>query len=414
MKPSTFVIESLCDTDFYKLTMHQVVLHKFPGAYAKYRFKCRNDADLLQFKDEIEMEFDHLCTLKFTEEECEYLRTVHFFTDDYINFLEDYRPKRRFIHVEETNGELDIWFEGPVLQTMPFEIYALKIVNEVYFRNTQPDPDYEEGRKRLGKKVLLVKDFLGIDPDAHFFNGDVVADTLPTRDLKFADFGTRRAFSGEWQDVVVETLADNLPRDVFVGTSNVLLAMKYGLKPIGTFAHEYVQMFQGLGVCPIADSQNVALQTWADEYRGELGICLSDTLGLDKFLKDFDKYFAKLFDGVRHDSGDPFEFADAIIKHYESMGIDPKSKTIVFSDGLDIPLAIKLSMYCKNRIQVSFGIGTNLTNDLGYTPLQIVIKMVMCGMDANSMSPVAKLANDPGKGMCEDDEYNAYLQKVIK
>ena len=411
-KKTKNVIMSLLDLDLYKLTMHQTVLHKFPGAYAKYRFKNRDsEVNLLQFKKEIEKEFDYLCTLRFSERELNYLRKIPFMTEDYINFLEDYRPKRRFIHVDETDGDLDIWFEGPIIQTMLFEIWALKIVNEVYFRNTQPNIDMQVGMKRLTDKIGLIKDYLGIDG---FEIGDIEADTLPTRSFKFVDFGTRRAFSGEWQKIVVKMLKDNLPRDVFVGTSNVKLAMECGLKPIGTFAHEYVQMFQGLGICTLADSQKVALQTWCDEYRGDLGICLSDTLGLDKFLRDFDKYFAKLFDGVRHDSGDPFDFTDKMIEHYNSLGIDPKTKTIVFSDGLDIPLAIKLAEHCHNRIQVSFGIGTNLTNDLGPKALPIVIKMVECGIDANSMTPVAKLSDNPAKTMCEDKGFIDYLYQVIQ
>lgn len=408
------VVNSLLDTDLYKMTMHQVVLHKFPGAYAKYRFKCRNNKDLVPFKEEIEAEFDHLCTLRLTDEERDYLKTIDFLTEDYVNFMEDYRPKRRFIHVDVTeDGVLDIWFEGPILQTMPFEIWALKIVNEVYFRNTQKEPDFEEGGKRLQTKIRQIKDYLGIDLDMHFI-GDTEYDAMPTRFFKLADFGTRRAFSGPWQRTVVEVLNDDLPKDVFVGTSNVKLAMEFGIKPIGTFAHEYVQMFQGLGTCQVVDSQKVALQTWADEYRGQLGICLSDTLGLDKFLRDFDLYFAKLFDGVRHDSGDPFEFADAMIAHYDSLGIDPRTKTIVFSDGLDVPLAIKIAEHCKHRINVSFGIGTNLTNDLGYEPLQIVVKMVECGMTQDDMRPVAKLSDNPAKTMCEDQDFINYLYKVIQ
>lgn len=409
---SEYVVQALTDSDLYKFTMHQFVLHKFPGAYAKYRFKLRNKGvDLLPYKEEIEKEFDHLCTLRFTKEELDYLRTLEYITEDYVNFLEDFRLKRRFVHVDETDGQLDIWFEGPVVQTMPFEIYALKIVNEVYFRNTQPNPDIHTGRKRLKEKISQIKDYLGIDDK---FSSDIESDIIPTRKFQFADFGTRRAFSGWWQHAVVQNLKDNLPKSVFVGTSNVKLAMDLGIKPIGTFAHEYVQMFQGLGLCKVADSQKVALQNWADEYRGDLGICLSDTLGLEKFLKDFDKYFAKLFDGVRHDSGDPFAFTDRMIEHYEKLGIDPRSKTIVFSDGLDIPLSIKLAEHCKNRIRVSFGIGTNLTNDLGYEPLQIVIKMIMCGIDADSMSPVAKISDNPAKTMCEDRGFVEYLYEAIK
>ena len=409
-----FVVNKLSDTDMYKLTMLQVMLHHYPGAYAKYRFKNRNeDVDLTPYKEEIEKEFDHLCTLRFTEYEIGKLHSDQFpyFKEDFVNWLEDFRPKRRFIHVDITDGKLDIWFEGPIIQVMMFELYVLKIVNEVYFRNTQIEPDFTEGERRLDAKIKLIKDYMGIDS---FGVGDIEADMLPTRTFQFADFGTRRAFSGAWQRKVVTKLANELPKSVFVGTSNVMLAMDLGITPIGTFAHEYVQMFQGLGVCTLADSQSYGLQVWADEYRGDLGICLSDTLGQDKFLRDFDKYFAKLFDGVRHDSGDPFDFADDMIAHYESMGIDPKTKTIVFSDGLDVPLSIKLAEYCHNRIKVSFGIGTNLTNDLGYIALQIVAKMIMCGADADSMSPVAKLSNDPAKGMCEDLGFSTYLQQAIK
>ena len=411
MSENKFVVNSLLDTDLYKLTMHQIVLHKFPGSYAKYRFKLRNkDVDLVPYKEEIEKEFDHLCTLRHTKEELAYLSTLEYITEDYVNFLEDFRLKRRFVHVDITDGVLDIWFEGPILQTMPFELYALKIVNEVYFRNTQPNPDHNVGINRLVVKIGKIKDYLGLEDK---FSSDFESDMLPTRKFQFADFGTRRAFSGAWQRTVVESLSNALPKSVFVGTSNVKLAMDLGIKPIGTFAHEYVQMFQGLGVCQVADSQKVALQTWAEEYRGDLGICLSDTLGLDKFLKDFDKYFGKLFDGVRHDSGDPFGFADQMIEHYQKLGIDPRTKTIVFSDGLDVPLSIKLAEHCKNRIRVSFGIGTNLTNDLGYTPLQIVIKMVECGIDAKSMSPVAKISDNPAKTMCEDQGFVDYLRQAI-
>ena len=408
------VIQSLLDTDMYKLTMHQVILHKFPGVYAKYRFKCRNEAALVPFIEEIKAEFDHLCTLRITDEERDYLKTIPYLTDDYVDFLEDYRPKRRYIHVDITDGKLDIWFQGPVIQTMPFEIWALKIVNEVYFRNTQKEPDFNEGMMRLQNKVLQIKDYLGIDYNAKFMEGDVAVDKLPTRDFKLADFGTRRAFSGPWQRTVVETLTQALPKDVFVGTSNVRLAMEFGITPIGSMAHEYLQLFQGIDSCPIGESQKVAFQTWSDEFRGDLGIALSDTLGMEMFLKDFDLYFSKLFDGVRHDSGDPFEFADQMIAHYEKMGLDPMTKTIVFSDGLDVPLAIRIAEYCKHRIKVSFGIGTNLTNDLGYDPLQIVIKMVMCGMSEDTMSPVAKLSNNPAKSMCEDPGYTAYLAQVIE
>lgn len=398
------VIQSLLDTDMYKLTMHQVILHKFPGAYAKYRFKCRNDVDLTPYIEEIKAEFDHLCTLRMSSEELEYLKGIPYLTNDYVDFLEDFRPKRRYIHVDITDGKLDIWFQGPVVQTLPFEIWALKIVNEVYFRNTQKEPDYRNAMGRLDTKIQQIKDYLTAS-----------GDKSPTYSFKFADFGTRRAFSGEHQKNVVRVLSENFTSDVFVGTSNVKLAMEFGITPIGSMAHEYIQMFQGISICPIGESQRVAFQTWADEFRGSLGIALSDTLGMGMFLKDLDLYFAKLFDGVRQDSGDPFQFADEMIDHYKGLGIDPMTKTIVFSDGLDVPLAIKLAEHCKNRIKTSFGIGTNLTNDFeDHSPLQIVIKMIMCGMSEGSMNPVAKLSNNPSKSMCEDAGYSEYLSQVIE
>lgn len=391
------VVNSLLDTDLYKFTMHQIVFHRFPGAYAKYRFKCRNKVDLVPFKKMIEAEFDHLCSLRMSSKECGYLRSLPFLTEDYVDFIEDFSPKRRYIHVDITNGELDIWFEGPLLQTMPLEIYALKIVNEVYFRNTVKTPDFKEGMNRLKTKIKSIKEYAD-KPETYFH---------------LIDFGTRRAFSGPWQKEVVGELHKHLGDEYLKGTSNVKLAMDLGLTPVGSMAHEFVQMFQGLSVGDIKESQKVAFQYWGEEYRGHLGIALSDTLGMGMFLRDFEYYFAKLYAGTRHDSGDPFLFADQMVEHYNKLGIDPLTKIIIFSDGLDIPLAIRLAEHCRGRIQVSFGIGTNLTNDLGYEPLQIVIKMVECGLKKDVLRPVAKISNNPSKSMCEDKAYADYLMKII-
>jgi len=403
------VINSLLDTDFYKLTMLSVMFHRYTNVHSKYRFKCRSDIDLLPYADEISEEIDKLCTVRFTNEELEYLRTKSFFTDDFIDFLEDYKPKRKYVHIAETDGKLDIWFDGPVIQVMLFEIYVMKIVNEVYFRNTQPNPNYDGAMVKLNSKIMKIKDYLGIDDT---FAGDVESDRFPTRSFQFADFGSRRAFSGEHHRNVVAKLVAELPRDVFIGTSNVLLAMEFGITAIGTTGHEYHQMFQGLGVCAVEDSQLYSFKVWQNEYDGELGIALSDTLGVDMFLKDFNKGLASAYDGVRHDSTPPKEFADRIINHYQSLGINPMTKTIVFSDGLDIDLALELADYCKNRIKVSFGIGTNLTNDFDeFSALQIVIKMVECGYFGEHMRPVAKMAE--GKNMCESDDYVSYLKYII-
>ena len=197
------------------------------------------------------------------------------------------------------------------------------------------------------------------------------------------------------------------PVGQFAGTSNVLLAMKLGLTPLGTMAHEYLQACQALGP-RLRDSQVFGFESWAREYRGDLGIALSDVYGIEPFLRDFDMYFCKLFDGARHDSGDPFAWGERMIEHYRRNRVDPLTKTLIFSDGLTVPRTIELFKQFHGRTQLAFGIGTNLTNDLGYEPLQIVIKMVRC-----NGQPVAKLSDTPAKNMCEDEKYLAYLRQVF-
>lgn len=386
------IITSLADTDLYKLTMGQVVFHRFTDAYVKFKFKCRTEWDLAQYVDEINLELDHLCTLKFTPEELGFIGSMPFFKADYIDYLGMIQLKRSQIQcfVDEA-GELQIIAEGPWRDVIWFEVPVLAIVQEVYTRNEYPELDFDEGRKRLQDKIAQGLDY--------------------SKRLRMVinDFGTRRRFSGEWHDEVVRTLKDGLPREMFTGTSNVLMAMKYNLKAIGTMAHEYLQAGQGLGMVPLDQSQKFMLQQWVEEYRGDLGIALSDVVGFDAFLRDFDKYFCKLYDGARHDSGCPFDWCERLIEHYQKLGIPATTKTAVFSDGLDFTLAFKLAERFRGRINTSFGIGTNLTNDLGVKPLQIVMKMVEC-----NGRPVAKISDSPGKGMCEDDEFLSYLKKVYK
>jgi nicotinate phosphoribosyltransferase len=233
--------------------------------------------------------------------------------------------------------------------------------------------------------------------------------------LKIADYGTRRRFSKAWHEEVLQTLATGLGTHStggqFAGTSNVFYAMKLGLLPLGTMAHEYLQAAQALGP-RLRDSQVFAFESWAHEYRGDLGIALSDVYGFQAFLRDYDMYFCKLFDGARHDSGDPFAWGEGMIAHYKANRVDPLTKTLVFSDGLTIPRTIELYNQFKGRCLLAFGIGTNLTNDLGdapdHVPLQIVIKMTEC-----NGQPVAKLSDTPSKNMCEDVNYLAYLRQVF-
>jgi nicotinate phosphoribosyltransferase len=388
------VITSLLDTDLYKYTMGQCVFHQFSKQrpITRFVFKCRNANELAKHVDEINAELDHLCTLRYKEDEIEYLRSISFFSQDFVDFLEMSHLKREYIKcwVDSETGELRIEADGPWMQVIWFEVFTLAIAQEVYTRNAYPDFDLTEGRARLNQKIKEAKAY-----------GDMVRYTI-------ADFGTRRRFNHAWQREVVETLSRELPNTTFVGTSNVLFAKEFGLKPIGTMAHEYLQAGQALGP-KLADSQKYMLEKWVQEYRGDLGIALSDVVGFDAFLRDFDKYFAKLYDGCRHDSGDPFEWGEKLIAHYQKLGINSLTKTAVFSDGLTFELAFKLAERFRGRIQTSFGIGTNLTNDVGVTPLQVVMKMVELNDE-----PVAKISDSAGKGMCEDAEYLKYLKKVFK
>jgi nicotinate phosphoribosyltransferase len=387
------IIDSLLDTDLYKFTMMQVVLHHFPGAQVEYRFKCRNPGvQLAPLVEDIRSEISHLCTLRFREPELQYLRGLRFIKSDFVDFLGLFQMNEKYVTVQPSaagNGEIEIIVRGPWLHTILFEVPLLAIVNEIYFRKTQPQSDYVEGRRRLQAKIALIHEDESLS------------------DMRVADYGTRRRFSRSWQEEVIIGLRDDLGAN-FAGTSNVMLAMRHGLIPLGTMAHEYLQACQSLGP-RLRDSQTFGFEVWAREYRGDLGIALSDTYGMDAFFRDFDLYFCKLFDGARHDSGDPFEWGERLIGHYEALRIDPRTKTLIFSDSLNVPLAIKLYRRFSNRTRLAFGIGTNLTNDLGFTPLQIVIKMVRC-----NGQPVAKLSDSPEKTMCDDPAYLAYLRQVFQ
>jgi nicotinate phosphoribosyltransferase len=388
------IITSLLDTDLYKFTMMQVVLHQFPGAQVEYRFKCRNPGvDLAPHADEIRNEIKSLCSLTFKESELRYLRSLRFIKSDFVDFLGLFKLNEKCVQITpHPSGELEITIRGPWLHTILFEIPVLAIVNEVYFRNTQKVPDLLGGRQRLDTKIAQLQ-------------GEGLAS------LKIADYGTRRRFSRAWHEEVLRVLAGRLGSGTsgqLVGTSNVYFAYLLGLTPLGTMAHEYLQAAQALGP-RLRDSQVFAFESWAREYRGDLGIALSDVYGFNAFLRDFDLYFCKLFDGARHDSGDPFAWGERMIAHYSHNRVDPRTKTLIFSDGLTVPRTIELFRQFNGRCQLAFGIGTNLTNDLGYEPLQIVIKMTRC-----NGQPVAKLSDSPGKGMCDDEKYLAYLRQVFE
>ncbi|HEY1230592.1 MAG TPA: nicotinate phosphoribosyltransferase [Ramlibacter sp.] len=388
------VISSLLDNDLYKFTMWQAMLHRFPQTTAEYAFVCRNQpqfplADLL---DEVNAQLDHLCTLRFTDDELAWLGALRFIKSDFIDFLRIFQFQRRFVRASAEGGQLRIRAAGPQVHVMNFEIHVLSIVNELYFRRFDQAQALEVGRERLRAKIDLLR----------------AVDVAPEREhpLEIFDFGVRRRFSGAWQREVVATLRDEVP-EFFKGTSNVLLAKDLGLVPIGTMAHEYLQTFQALGV-RLRDFQRAALESWVQEYRGDLGIALTDVVTMDAFLGDFDLYFAKLFDGLRQDSGDPIAWGEKAIAHYEKLRIDPHTKRLVFSDGLDVPKALAIYDAFADRAPTGFGIGTHFTNDVGHTPINIVMKLVA----ANGQS-VAKISDSPGKTQSKDETFLAYLRQVF-
>lgn len=388
------IVKSLLDTDLYKFSMQQAIFHKHTDLTGEYHFKCRNEG--VQFTPdmvwEIKDQINHLCMLTFTKDELDWLRSIRFIKPDYVEFLRFWRPLRDYVIVRQIpeNPGIEVIVKGPIFAAMPFEIYLLEIINEVYFRMKY---DYSS---LLGQARALLDEKI-----AKFNAGEY--------NFKFAEFGARRRLSREWQEEAVCRLCrTELTYQNCIGTSNMYLAKKYNLTPIGTFAHEFVQMYQGIDSISPAYTNHYALKDWYDEYQGDLGTALTDTIGTDIFLLDFNRAMANLFTGVRHDSGNPFTWGDKVIAHYEKLGIDPKSKTLLFSDSLNFDKAQMIYDYFKNKTKVSFGIGTFITNNTLEEPLNIVIKLQYV-----NGKPVAKLSDNMGKTM-GDKNYVNYLTRCVE
>ena len=392
------MIRSLLETDSYKFSMGQVIYHQFSDYETTWTFKCRNEDVIFteEMVEEIREQIKAFCEFRFTADEIDYLKSIKWIKGSYINFLRLWQPRLEDITIQLNEGKLEIEASGTWLNTSMYEIPILAIVNEVYFRTQYNYSELIESfEERLHDKLQALNNF-------------------QYRLSNFSEFGLRRRLSAEAQDMVVKAFADpynTFCKDTnFVGTSNVYLAKKYGVKPIGTMAHEYIMCVgQGNHKHNPAYSNYYMMRDWVKEYETQNGIALTDTITTDCFLKDFNLTFATLFSGVRHDSGSPVEWGDKMIKHYESLGIDPKTKTLLFSDSLNFEKADMLNTRFKNRINVAFGIGTYLSNDTCVKPLNIVMKVTKCnGQD------VAKLSDAEGKGMCKNPEYVDYLKRCIK
>lgn len=389
------IIVSLLETDMYKLSMGQAIYHQFSDYKTTWTFKCRNTDVFFtpEMVEEIRNQIKLFCTLQFTEEELEYLNKIKWIKGSYVDFLRLWKPNYNdFTITDDAECGLSIEAAGTWLNTSMYEIPVLAIVNEVYFRMAY---DYDELLESFKEKLEEKIDWL-VTGKYHLSS--------------FSEFGLRRRLSAEAQEIAVKRLAETSFCDSkFVGTSNVYLAKKYNIAPIGTMAHEWIMCVgQGNHKHNPSYSNWYSLDAWVKEYGVLNGTALTDTITTDCFLRDFQLTYATLFSGVRHDSGDPREWGNKMIAHYNMLGINPKNKTLLFSDSLNFEKANSLLNYFSGRCNVAFGIGTYISNDTCVHPLNIVMKVTKCnGMD------VAKISDDPGKGMCKNEEYISYLKRCL-
>ena len=383
------IITSLLDTDFYKLTMQQAVFHNYPTAVVDARFHCRSAVDLSSLAGEVREQINSLASLRLQDDEKKWLAGLGFFQGDYLNWLSEQRLDPSKVDVQISHEALQINVRGSWLEVTLFEIYILAIVGELYGRSLQKGSSLDEARFRLHNKIEGLQGHLREEGGA----------------FHFVDFGTRRRYSGQWHRELLTTLQAELP-DSLQGTSNIMLAQKLGLAPVGTMGHEWLQAHQAL-VPDLVQSQREALEVWYREYQGDLGVALTDTITMSAFLKDFQRDLALRYNGLRHDSGDPIVWGERAVRHFEELGIDPATRTLVFSDGLNFDKSLAISRHFGDRIHTSFGIGTWLTNDVGGQPLNIVLKLVSC-----NGQPVAKISDAPGKTMCLDDGYVNRLKQI--
>jgi nicotinate phosphoribosyltransferase len=368
-------LPSLLDNDFYKFTMQQGVVKLFPRARARYTFINRGKHEFPEgFAPALQASVDAMAGLQLTREEKEFLTTTCPYLDPvYLDFLEGYRYNPKEVQIAQNGAEVTVTVEGYWYRTILWEVPLLCLISENFY--------LLHGSEKSNDEAIIAT----ASGKLHQYR---------SLDVTIADFGTRRRHSYAVQDLVVKTMMQNAG-NTFVGTSNVHLAHRHGTKPIGTHAHEWF-MFHAAKFGAIM-ANTMALENWVQVFRGDLGIALSDTFTTTEFFEIFDKKFAKLFDGVRHDSGDPVEFAALTIAHYQKLGIDPRTKTIIFSDALNYEKVERITAFCRGRIGMSFGIGTNLTNDVGLKPMNIVMKMTEACPEGEVWTPVVKLSDERGK-----------------
>lgn len=385
------IIQSLLDTDLYKFTMQQSMFRRYRDVHARMAFRCRGEEPLQVSVDELREQCVALGGLRFSADELSWLASLPFIRPEFVDYLRDFRLNPEQLSVwRDDQGELRIEAQGNWAEITHFEIFVLALVSELHCRKNTGASE-AAGKRRLNDKLSYLKASLGAEADTSF---------------RLVDFGTRRRFSRDWQAFVVQRLAQALPGS-FAGTSNLHLARTLGLKPVGTMAHEWLQSHQALGDS-LLSFQKEALTVWLEEYGQQLGIALTDTISMQAFLRDFDLPLATAYSGIRHDSGDPVVWGEQALEHYRKLGIDPKTRQFVFSDKLDFVTALDIHRHFAGRVNVSFGIGTYLTNDMGARAPNIVMKLI----EVNGQ-PVAKLSDNPGKTMCRDEKYINRLKKTF-
>ncbi|WP_270089629.1 nicotinate phosphoribosyltransferase [Sphingobacterium sp. SYP-B4668] len=374
-------LTSILDNDFYKFTMQFAVVKLFPKAKARYHFINRGEHKFPNgFGKLLEEAIQAMAKLKLTKAEKKFFsENCPYIDPTYFDFLEGYRYDPDEVIIQQNGTDLSVQIEGYWYRTILWEVPIMALICELYYTTTFQDRISDAAVIHIAKEKILKYDKLGVT---------------------IADFGTRRRHSYFVHNLVVETLK-KYGKGTFIGSSNVHLAMVHQIKPIGTHAHEWFMFHAAKYGYKMAN--HLGLEHWSEVYRGDLGIALADTYTTDVFFKQFDKKLSKLFDGVRHDSGDALLFADKTIQHYVANGIDPLSKTITFSDGLDYEKVEKISTYCKGKIGYSFGIGTNFTNDAGVPAMNIVLKMTDAHPEEGEWTSVIKLSDEPKKHTGNDE-----------
>lgn len=369
------MIPSILDNDFYKFTMQCAVIKLFPNRKSSYEFINRGKHKFPEgFDTLLQTEINKMRQLSLSKKEKKFLqKQCPYLPPTYIDFLEGYRYDSNEVSVKQNGNNLKVSITGYWYRTILWEVPLLFLISELYYKAHNLARESDEKIINKTKEKLKTFDNLGI---------------------KFAEFGTRRRHSFDVHNIVAKTLSET-PNNSFIGTSNVYLAMQNNIKPIGTHAHEWFMFHAAEYGFKMANS--MSLEHWTDVYRGDLGVALSDTYTTEVFFKQFDKKFSKLFDGVRHDSGDPIEFANKTIEHYKKLGINPLYKYIVFSDGLNQDKVTEITKACKGKIGISFGIGTSLTNDTGLQPMNIVIKLTKVLTSDNDWVDTVKLSDEPNK-----------------